>query len=579
MSISPSMVKSVIVSLPLACLWFRLVHNLWPEWTTNPQYGFGLLVPLLCLGLLIRRWHGVNKAEVRSSPALRSAATEGGEIGVQDSVVGGQRSVVWVFGVLAFLYLPTRLIEAATPEWRPIQWLLGIEAIGLTLCVIELGWGRGWMRQLAFPLLFFFVAIPWPSLVEQPVIQNLTRLGAAIVTEALGLLGIPAVAHGNVIEVGTGVVGIDEACSGIRSFQSSLMISFFLGEFYRLGYRGRCLLVPAGFALSMIFNVCRMLLLTMVAAKNGVAAISVYHDPAGITITILCTFGLWGLAWLLFRRQMVGQKMESANTSNAGRNRFDAAPGIPLPGRGGNEVAGQNAAVATANSAHPTLNPQLSTLNCLAFGLMVWLVAVEAGVLLWYRHLESHMKPSPSWMLSFPRQNVTLKELPIPAETAYLLRYDEGKQAEWVEVDGSQWQVFYCSWLPGRVAGYLAKRHTPEICLAATGVKMVSGPELTLMNVHGVVLPVRSYVFRTAGGLYNVYHCRWEAGVDNSTYVERESARFNLIRGIWAGRGIHGQKVFEIILTGVDDPAKARAAVARQLEELIKVEKPGPDSS
>jgi hypothetical protein len=44
--------------------------------------------------------------------------------------------VVLLFALLAFLYLPTRLIEAATPEWRPIQWLLGIEAIGLTLCVI-----------------------------------------------------------------------------------------------------------------------------------------------------------------------------------------------------------------------------------------------------------------------------------------------------------------------------------------------------------------------------------------------------------------------------------------------------------
>ena len=76
-----------------------------------------------------------------------------------------------VFGVsafcfLAFLYLPTRLIEEATPEWRPIQWALGCEAIGLTLCAIYLGKGRGWLRQMAFPICFFFVAIPWPALIE-----------------------------------------------------------------------------------------------------------------------------------------------------------------------------------------------------------------------------------------------------------------------------------------------------------------------------------------------------------------------------------------------------------------------------
>jgi Transmembrane exosortase (Exosortase_EpsH) len=215
-----------LVLLPLAYLWFRLINNLRLEWTTDPQYGYGLLVPFLCLGLLVRRWHGFSetgeekqKAESRKQKSISAFRFQ------FFSFLAFQ---LFVFG-LAFLYLPTRLIEAATPEWRPIQWLLGIEAIGLTLCAIYAGLGRGWLRQLAFPICFFFVAIPWPSLVEQPIIQTLTRASAAIVIELLGWMGVPAMAHGNVIEVSTGMVGIDEACSGIRSFQSSLMISLFLG--------------------------------------------------------------------------------------------------------------------------------------------------------------------------------------------------------------------------------------------------------------------------------------------------------------------------------------------------------------
>jgi hypothetical protein len=204
---------------------------------------------------------------------------------------------------------------------------------------------------------------------------------------------------------------------------------------------------------------------------------------------------------------------------------------------------------------------------------------VEAGVELWYRHLESQLKPGPRWSVNFPQDNATLKELPIPADTRYLLRFDEGRQAAWTESDGTQWQVFYCSWLPGRVAGYLAKRHTPEICMQATGVKLVSGPELTMMNVHGVELPVRSYVFETAGGPINVFHCRWEAGADESAYVQHESARFNLVRGIWTGRGNKGQKVLEVIITGMDDPAQARAALVRQLEKLITVSAVGAPNS
>src|ERR1039458_7905528 len=321
-----SALKWALVLLPLAYLWFRLINNLWPEWTTNPQYGYGLLVPFLCLGLLIRRWEKKQKAESGKQPGEVTSPLEYGKDSTGHGNFTGQgpvkyakdftgqrkqKSTVLLFALLAFLYLPTRLIEAEIPEWRPIQWLLGIEVIGLTLCAIDLGKGRGWLRQLAFPILFFFVAIPWPSPIEAPIIQTLTRLSASITIEALGWLGVPAMAHGNVIEVATGMVGIDEACSGIRSFQSSIMISLFFGEFYALSRSRRWLLVPAGFVFSMAFNVCRMALLTLIAAKKGIPAISQYHDPTGVTIAIACTVALWGAALLLRRQKAESRKQQS----------------------------------------------------------------------------------------------------------------------------------------------------------------------------------------------------------------------------------------------------------------------------
>jgi hypothetical protein len=208
----------------------------------------------------------------------------------------------------------------------------------------------------------------------------------------------------------------------------------------------------------------------------------------------------------------------------------------------------------------------------LALSLLIWLVLVEAGVQIWYRSREAHLIPGPAWTLTFPQDNSTLKDLPMDAKTRNLLRFDEAKQAAWTESDGTQWEAFYFSWLPGRVAGYLAKRHTPEICLAATGIQLLSGPKLTMMNINGVELPIRSYVFQTEEGIIQVFHCRWEAGVGSEAYVEHESARYNLIRAIWAGRGNQGQKVLEFIISGMDDPEQAKQALARQLEKLIKVE-------
>jgi exosortase len=560
----------VFLLLSIGYLWFRLVNNLRLEWATNPQYAYGWLVPFLCIGLLVRRWHAIKeeknqKSEIRNQKSISA---------FQISTFRFSAFPFFVFA-LAFLYLPTRLIEAATPEWRPIQWALGIEAVGLTLCAIYVAKGWSWLRQLAFPICFFLVAIPWPTFIEAPIIQTLTRASAAIVVELLGWIDVPAMVHGNVIEVSTGMVGIDEACSGIRSFQSSLMISLFFGEFYGLSRSRRWSLIPLGFVLSMAFNVCRMSLLTFIAGKKGVAAIAQYHDPAGITIAITCTLGLWGLAVLLKKQKAESRKQKTEGTE-VKKQKTESV---------GENVKSRNEKVETQNKSETPKaenrnifqlsifqNSAFKNVRGLAISLLIWLVMVEAGVQLWYHHLESHLKPGPAWFLNFPQDNPTLKDSPIDAKTRDLLRFDDGKQAVWSESDGTRWQAFYFNWLPGRVAGYLAKRHTPEICLSATGLKLLSGPELSMMNIHGIELPVRSYIFETADGVIQVFHCRWEAGVGPEAYVKHESARYNLVRAIWAGRGNQGQKVLEVIISGLDDPTQARAALVRQLQKLIKIE-------
>jgi len=513
----PSILKWMCLALPVGYLWFRLLDNLRLEWESNPQYSYGLLVPLLVAGLLLRRWQrGAFTTPTPPAEISKSA---------------------WLFcGLLAFLYLPTRLTEAATPEWRPLQWSLAVETIGLTFCFLYLAGGKSWLRQTFFPIGFFFIAVPWPSPIEQTIIQSLSRLNAAMVVEVLSVLDIPAIQHGNVIEVSKGLVGINDACSGIRSLQSSLMVSLFLGEFYRFIWLRRILLLPIGFGLAMLLNLCRTSLLTWLAATKGVGAIAEYHDEAGLAILMVCTTILWIAAWTLSRRPA---------PAGTGQTRSRSKP---------------------ASSGSPG--------RAWRFGvaLVVWLLAVELGVALWYQIRESHLRPGPNWSVKLPEQNPTFKTLPITKEENELLQFDQGRQGEWQEADGTAWQVYYYNWVPGRVAGYLAKRHTPDICMTASGYRMTSGPELMVLTVNEVVLPMRHYVFSTSGGPLQVYQCHWEAGMDQATFTADESSRFNLIRGIWAGRGNRGQKVLEVVMAGYDGPESAKAALVRQLSNLITVE-------
>jgi len=80
--------------------------------------------------------------------------------------------------------------------------------------------GVSWLRHFAFPVAFTLIAVPWVSPLEEPIVQGLMRVVAAISSELVALFGIPAQLEGNLIRIPNGLVGVNEACSGVRSLQT-----------------------------------------------------------------------------------------------------------------------------------------------------------------------------------------------------------------------------------------------------------------------------------------------------------------------------------------------------------------------
>ena len=174
-----------------------------------------------------------------------------------------------------------------------------MEVVILSLCGIYFVGGRSWLGHFAFSICFIFTTVPWPAVFEELITQGLMRVSTTITVHSLNLFGIPALHHGNVIDLHTGLVGIDEACSGIRSFPAAIMISLFLGELYRMIWQRRVILIVCGILIAFLCNVGRTFLLCLVAAKDGIESMSNWHDPAGFTILSISFFLLWGLAHFL----------------------------------------------------------------------------------------------------------------------------------------------------------------------------------------------------------------------------------------------------------------------------------------
>ncbi|MBI1840563.1 MAG: exosortase/archaeosortase family protein, partial [Verrucomicrobia bacterium] len=257
--------------LPSLWLWITLFVELAPEWSTNAQYSHGWLVPALGAALLRQRW--------RSRPPPAPEA---------------QWRPAWnalmILGILA--YLPLRWLEQGNPEWRLLLWVhAGVAALVTGAQLAILG-GRRWVSFFAFTILWPWIAVPWPTGLENAVVQQLTRAAASLTTELANLTGIPAFQQGNVIEIRTGVVGIEEACSGIRSLQAALLGSLFLGALFSLSTPRRWALLSLSVALAFAANVARTYTLVFVAHQHGLKEAERVHDGAAL---VAMGAGLGGL--------------------------------------------------------------------------------------------------------------------------------------------------------------------------------------------------------------------------------------------------------------------------------------------
>jgi exosortase len=488
-----------------ALVWLEVISRLRFEWSINPQYGYGWAVPILATYIFWRRW---QNAPTPAPPQAR---------------------VFWISLIIvaALFLVPIRLIQEANPDWRLLSWTMAISAVLISAAGIYLAGGARWLRHFAFPILFFLVAVPWPTSLEQIVVQGLMRIDALINVEVLTAIGIPAVQLGNVIEVGSGFVGIDEACTGIRSLQATFMVSLFLGEFYAFFALRRVVLIVAGALLAFFCNLIRTFLLVYLGAEHGFQSIKNWHDPAGYTILTVCLLGLWLLSWILSRKG-------------------EEAPRVAPP-------------------SEPFRIPRLVLIILLAMTLIA-----EAGTQIWYRANESRTAQLAPWTIAWPTQAANWKEVPVDESAQGLLRYNEGGGGDWF-ADGHNWSMFFFKWLPGRTAGLFIKNHRPDICLPASGMTQRGGVENKLVTVNGLPLPMRSYVFENAGRPLHVFYCYWDGTPPEAGMLDQEnwtaSGRLDAVK---RGKRDVGTQMLEIVAWGYDDAAKAEQAALEQLRQIIR---------
>jgi len=499
--------------------WFLAARHISLEWTLSEQYHFGWIVPLMALYVF---WTRFENAPTPGKPPRMLAIPAG----------------ILLITLVEVLVMPLR---EANADWRLLGWMLtGLAAVATLLALGQTG-GVPWMTHFAFPVLFFFTSVPWPCTVESALMQWLMRHNAELAAELLHWLGVVAEVQGNWIRLSSATVGVDEACSGIRSLQGSLMATLFVGEIFELGRWRRVALLLAGAGWALLTNSGRTLFLALMAERSGTPAMERWHDPAGYWILGACVAGVAFTGWLLRRGQ---------------------------DGGGASRWASASIGVLTE------WRERLSATSRTALAGTALLLAGWVGTEGWFRMHEVAETRLIDWSFKQPTQAARFAIVEQSSHVRGEMRYDFHSGGRWCDSEGKCWVADYFRWNPGPNAVRTVIVHDPRVCLGASGKEFVRALPAVSFRADDMALPFDAYWFRDRADNVFVFNCvaedaRRRPGQEQNSDIFSIASRLDAVR---TGKRNLGQRRLEVAVWGMRDPASATEAFEELLRRQVVVQ-------
>jgi exosortase len=271
-----------VVALAAAMAWVYggIMVSLGRQWANDDNYSHGFFVIPLAAFFVWERRDALRRAERRPSA-----------VGL---LVIGVSLLFLVAGRLGAELFLTRVS------------LVGV-LVGITLYI----WGREHLRLLAFPLAFLLLMIPLPAIVFNKIAFPLQLLASRVGETAIAAAGIPVLREGNVLQLPTRDLEVAEACSGIRSLVSLLMLGIVLGYFTERRTAARVLIALASVPIAIAANAARVAGTGLASELiSPAAAEGFFHTFSGWLVFVVAFAGLMlvqrliGLRWGRRPREM-----------------------------------------------------------------------------------------------------------------------------------------------------------------------------------------------------------------------------------------------------------------------------------
>lgn len=505
---------SILASLLI--VWGFLITQVKHHWGGESYYNFGWFVPPLAIWLLLKNLTGLERVETKY-----------------------QNIQFWLGIIVLIPVIPFHALSEVNPFWRLPLW---IQASGITLFTFILlhrsyGW-QGVVRGL-FPIFFLTTMIPWPYRMELQIIQNLTQVVIGFSLHGLHFLGYPVELAGNSLVLGDIKIGVNEACSGIRSLQALFMVTLFLGSLFGQTINRRVFTLFVLPVIVIIVNTGRAIFLSLQVIENGDEAYDRWHDPIGYI-----TFGV-SMVLIYATIEMLNKGLSTAKSEQ----KLDL----------------KALSQVWANSKMSIRS------GVLIVGLpLCFFLSVEG----WFQYKELMAPPSRDWTFQLPSESdPDYRYLEFHRQVIALLGYSYGYRFQHrINSEFGAEVSFYGYDEDNKLASVSSYGHSPTICMGATGAELVEEfPEL-FFQAGTLTVPVKHFLFKIPREDY-MLHIFWIVWENRNMDIPRESLqsldyKTQLVQLIH-GRRDFSRKIVHLSFFGVTDAKTAREEAEKLLNKWI----------
>lgn len=267
------LIKTLVLISFLLLLYSPVIMNLIRAWAIKPQSSHGyFILPIVLWLCWVRRRRFANLA------------------------VGGSNIGFFFLipGLALYLLATVACVDTAAN-------------ISMMLCLAGVIWtilGPDVIRAYLFPYVFLIFMFPIPDALYVSLTNPLKLFVSSVSANLIQILGISAYQDGNILHFANLKMEVVEACSGMRSIVTYLMLGTLLSSFLAGGLWRKGLLLFTTFPIALLNNILRITGTAILAHWYGqTVALGFFHEFAGLTIFGLGFCLMLGVYWLLSEKK------------------------------------------------------------------------------------------------------------------------------------------------------------------------------------------------------------------------------------------------------------------------------------